>query len=141
MITVHWQTGGPAGSRFECQWGPRPQVPWQTLCWPARSAGAGSVETASTQKATALGGSCVQLWLKGRVHTRRPLAARALVPLPSFDVSRGATFAKPSVELLGSGEATREQGVFSEHLLQRPVSRMGGELAENANSAGPTQNG
>ena len=71
-------------------------------------------EELSQLKVTALWGSCVQLWLKGRVHTRRSLAARALMPLPSFDVSRGATRAKPSVELLGSGEATRERGVFSE---------------------------
>lgn len=74
-------------------------------------------------------------------HTRRPLESVALAAKgpsasASFDVSRGAINAKPSVELLGSG-GTRELGVFSECGLQQTCLRMGGELAENANSSGP----
>ena len=37
VIMLPWQTGGSV-----CQWGPRPQGPWQPLCSTAHSSGAGN---------------------------------------------------------------------------------------------------
>lgn len=68
------------------------------------------------------------------------LAAKGPGASASFDVSRGAISAKPSVELLGSGEEQGSWECSQSVVCSRPVSRMGGELAENANSSGPTQN-